>query len=612
MTLTMRPRPLVLVAVGAAVVAAAVLATLSEWRTVENAVDGRLTTTEPEQTRTLVRAATALERSGWRWSEAEARRVEADAVRTLEARLRTEGCASPVPAASALRARNGSSSSPLPKTTRVTVWIATDERGRRRAAVSVSHLAQRNRRRVAKLALQSPHKQPPPERRTWSAVDLHFRDSSLVRVEAINAPDLLEIERAHADTLPLALNSSSSAPLAQRNWILILDEATDVRVPHSACDELGLARTQGAPSPDKAAFLVPLPRTPVCGAGSLPGSSLTCAELGWDQTVSGVSRVDAGARACAASQPSPILATSRALSIGLPLAFTRACSGVVSWPQADAFCRAAGARLCTLKELTERKLTVDTGCGYDHARVWSLSRCEWIEAGHATAPGKPVVGFTKECTSKALGGALSQNVVARCCADMDHGACVAPADAFVGKLGCPSSSSHTTDSETDAGKSRRSCAELGFSLAFDLAAKGASAKASAASTSGVCAADTFLVSEEGHASARCRGVVSFHAARAFCERVGARLCSDAEMAAFVARSKTKMCSIAHAPAKGPMNGYWTSTSCANPPAVVSGRRVVRPGPKGPPASWSCVDPVSPTALGHVACCGDVVPGCAYS
>jgi cysteine-rich repeat protein len=47
------------------------------------------------------------------------------------------------------------------------------------------------------------------------------------------------------------------------------------------------------------------------------------------------------------------------------------CSGPMTWPDADRFCRQAGMRLCTADELDVDDLCAGTGCGYDESRVWT-------------------------------------------------------------------------------------------------------------------------------------------------------------------------------------------------------------------------------------------------
>ncbi|MGK0358056.1 MAG: cysteine-rich repeat protein [Bradymonadia bacterium] len=49
------------------------------------------------------------------------------------------------------------------------------------------------------------------------------------------------------------------------------------------------------------------------------------------------------------------------------------CSGLMTWPQAEQFCRQANLRLCTLPEIEVEDACADAGCGYEDQRVWTRS-----------------------------------------------------------------------------------------------------------------------------------------------------------------------------------------------------------------------------------------------
>lgn len=94
------------------------------------------------------------------------------------------------------------------------------------------------------------------------------------------------------------------------------------------------------------------------------------------------------------------------------------CSGDVTWAQAEAFCTAGGARLCTLNELVENE-TVGTGCGYDSRRVWSSTACG--PGAYLSTSGNASSSSTHpiECSD-----ASAVAIVARCCADATPAAAV--------------------------------------------------------------------------------------------------------------------------------------------------------------------------------------------
>ena len=110
-------------------------------------------------------------------------------------------------------------------------------------------------------------------------------------------------------------------------------------------------------------------------------SASTCSDLGWtnaalfgDTSVCGESHNSAGA-----------------------------CSGLLSWRDGAAFCERAGARLCTITEITTDE-TRGTGCGLDAVKVWSSTACA---RGYQVA----VSGGSASCNKV---GTLTST---RCCAD---------------------------------------------------------------------------------------------------------------------------------------------------------------------------------------------------
>ncbi|MEO1272148.1 MAG: Ig domain-containing protein, partial [Myxococcota bacterium] len=95
-----------------------------------------------------------------------------------------------------------------------------------------------------------------------------------------------------------------------------------------------------------------------------------------------------------------------------------ACSGSVTYAQAQALCASAGARLCSIGELSA-DVPAGTGCGYDATRVWSSSDCNGGVGAQTQAGASGNLGLhPNTCTNKAA------TATVRCCADVnsdDHG-----------------------------------------------------------------------------------------------------------------------------------------------------------------------------------------------
>ena len=207
----------------------------------------------------------------------------------------------------------------------------------------------------------------------------------------------------------------------------------------------------------------PATRNDVCvGDGTCRGTggSAGCRTLGWP-----FSR--AGATVCATS-------------------FPEACRENMTHAAAEAVCRDAGGRLCTLAEL-EADLTAGSGCMLDMEQVWSSSACELDDIqGRTVTRGKRAASeddAPTECLSPA---ALSH---VRCCADLGAG----------------------DDAEPQPPDTRKSCEQLGWGFA------GGQRR--------VCAAS------EVDADGGCPPLVTHTTAVALCAGAGGRLCSLQEIEA---------------------------------------------------------------------------------
>lgn len=122
-----------------------------------------------------------------------------------------------------------------------------------------------------------------------------------------------------------------------------------------------------------------------------------CETLGWGESLRDTTICGSSTSAvCGASNTAPL----------------QSCSGVVNWDGALAFCRAAGARLCTIAELEAEEVGC-TGCGYNQVEVWSSSGCQ---QGYFTYyRGDESVGNLIQRTTCYNETSL---FYARCCADL--------------------------------------------------------------------------------------------------------------------------------------------------------------------------------------------------
>ena len=234
------------------------------------------------------------------------------------------------------------------------------------------------------------------------------------------------------------------------------------------------------------------PESAGCPTSTAAGfSALTCDQLKWSKRVGNV---------CAAS--------STALDVDTT---SDRCYEDRNQGMATAVCERAGARLCTVEEI-ETAVTVGTGCGYDTAMVWTSTWCG-LGPKYFTANG----GGSGERQCKRYDKARP----VRCCADTDV----------------------TSQALRDAGTStttipavaRKTCAELGWG----------------AKVNGVCGeAYTGMVVSDG--SDKCFNNKNFPDANAHCAKLGARLCTAAEIASGVGKSTG--CSM-------DPQYVWTSTLC---------------------------------------------------
>jgi hypothetical protein len=115
-------------------------------------------------------------------------------------------------------------------------------------------------------------------------------------------------------------------------------------------------------------------------------SAVSCAKLGWSTGVGSPT-------VCGASE-------------------VPTCSGLKTYAQAQSFCEAAGARLCTFTELTGNEAG-QTGCSLDAQRVWTSTACG-INSAMTQAGGSAGLGaVVAQCSPRG------STAYVRCCADVD-------------------------------------------------------------------------------------------------------------------------------------------------------------------------------------------------
>ena len=249
------------------------------------------------------------------------------------------------------------------------------------------------------------------------------------------------------------------------------------------------------PAPVPAPVSAPVP-APTSG---LTFSASTCDDLGW-----GNAETRGDSMVCGESD----------LNLG-------GCSNEQTWDRAVDFCQAAGARLCTLEELQKDEAR-GTGCGYDTTAVWSSTSCG--SGSCLQAPGSTRSAGT-ECSPNLTG------VLVRCCADVEipgGGGETPVASPVAAPVASPVASP-----VAGPGISASSCDKLGWGNAASYG-------------------DSMICGESDLGLGGCSGDVSWAGAVFFCESIGARLCTEAELSDDEARATG--C------------GYdrslsWTSTAC---------------------------------------------------
>jgi hypothetical protein len=126
----------------------------------------------------------------------------------------------------------------------------------------------------------------------------------------------------------------------------------------------------------------------------------TCTELGWGKFNSNGEFVD--------SVPSSDASVCGESDFNLG-----GCSGETNYDEAESFCTAVGARLCTLSEIQNDEAK-GSGCNYDYELVWTSESCGTDQ--YYVEYGSTLIGSGSSCVSKTT----SSNVYVRCCADAYH------------------------------------------------------------------------------------------------------------------------------------------------------------------------------------------------
>lgn len=123
------------------------------------------------------------------------------------------------------------------------------------------------------------------------------------------------------------------------------------------------------------------------GCSLLQPSCKTCAELGWSATYG-------SQKVCGESEGADGV-----------------CPPAMDHADADAFCTAQGARLCTLAEV-QAGTASRTGCGFDAERTWAKDLCDSGQGAYSFSGNTMVYPeIALECSPR------NSKLVFRCCAD---------------------------------------------------------------------------------------------------------------------------------------------------------------------------------------------------
>ena len=205
------------------------------------------------------------------------------------------------------------------------------------------------------------------------------------------------------------------------------------------------------------------------------------------------------------------------------------CMRDVTHTKAHDQCRSVGARLCRADEL-QADVALNTGCGLNRKAVWTSDRCN---GGFVVAAGSSL-----EPIHVCKPASDTNTYAARCCADTQS----AISERF------PFASGSVTNTAPTAAKT---CEQLGWKTK---AGPGGSK---------VCAASRVRAKKNAKATLGCpsKGLLSFVAAEKQCAKIGARLCSAAELNQNVA--KNTGCRLDKAL-------VWTKDSCQGGGSMVAG------------------------------------------
>jgi len=218
------------------------------------------------------------------------------------------------------------------------------------------------------------------------------------------------------------------------------------------------------------------------------------------------------------------------------------CSDLLTWSDAKDFCENAGARLCTGIEIENRDAWL-SGCGYDTEFLWSSTMCD---SGYSVGTGS---GDETACL------AATDTTYVRCCADV-----VETIGDDITVVPEPTQAPVVVPMSSVS-----SCDDLGWNNAEDYG------------DSLVCA------ESDAEPFGGCSGDVSWSDGKAFCENVGARLCTVTELLNLETRGTG--CRLDNSP-------IWSSTECAGGYSVATG--------KGAEEACSAA-----TDLVGTRCCADV-------
>lgn len=197
----------------------------------------------------------------------------------------------------------------------------------------------------------------------------------------------------------------------------------------------------------------------------------------------------------------------------------------LTWQQANKFCQLAGARLCTLDEVNQGMVSYKSQCRGDYQRTWTATRCSNDPLAFWVAMNRNRYGDKTPpiCLPAAATFAYAKALTTRCCADSTPPTCLREFDPQVFHPGDPFAP--CTKEMRLTSRSALSCNELLFKFP---------PPPIATTTERFCFQRT---------ECKMREYTTFCKAKAYCQDLGARLCTAQEHAMIMSTIPASKCDV---------------------------------------------------------------------